>query len=270
MLSALLLVAATAADTPKLSVAVTDFTGANVSVETLASFSEHLASELRKLDLNVITSRDIAKALGIERQKQLLGCSTEECNAELVNALGADGVLSGSVSHLGDLYLIDLKIIASGGLGTLATFSASAGSERAVVGELDTGARTLSLGVHTSKQRPMPEGLIPKPTSTKVYALIPGGIALALAVTGAVLMVFASHDYDQLTGATGPITLGTALMAHDQGNTFRWAGVACFSVAVGALVAAGTVALFGGTPKQTVSLAPMNGGAALAWTGVFP
>jgi hypothetical protein len=270
MLSALLAVSLAAAEpAAPLKVAVTDLAGANVAPETLASFVEHLAAELRRSGLSVITSREIGNALGIERQKQLMGCSTDDCMTELTNALGTDGVLHGTIGHIEDIFQIDLKIMSATGTGTLATYSTRVSSEKAVLDALDTAAKALSAGMHTSLHRPVPEGALVKGTNTKVYALIPGGLAVALAVTGAVLLTIASNDHAALIG-TKPISLESANAAAGQGDLFQWTALACFSIATGALVAAGAVVVLGGPPKQTFALAPVPGGAALSWMGVFP
>src|SRR4051812_21407542 len=55
----------------------------------------------KKSGIEIVTERDLAAVLGLERQKQLLGCDTagSECVAELSSALGANAVLTGSVAR---------------------------------------------------------------------------------------------------------------------------------------------------------------------------
>ncbi|MBK7862715.1 MAG: hypothetical protein IPJ65_29720 [Archangiaceae bacterium] len=63
----------------------------------------------------VMSSNDIATLLGVQRQKQLLGCSEDSgsCLAELAGALGARFVLSGSVAKLGDVFQLTLSTVDS-------------------------------------------------------------------------------------------------------------------------------------------------------------
>ena len=51
----------------------------------------------------VISQQDIATMLGLERQKQLMGCADDStsCLAELSGALGARFVMSGTLTRLG-------------------------------------------------------------------------------------------------------------------------------------------------------------------------
>src|SRR3954462_2631454 len=62
--------------------------------------------------IRVVTPRDIAALLGLERQKELLGCaSSGSCMAELGNALGVQGVLLGDIVKLGETIQINVRII---------------------------------------------------------------------------------------------------------------------------------------------------------------
>src|SRR5262245_15063642 len=61
--------------------------------------TENVASELSASGrVEVVTSSDLNAILGLERQRQLLGCDTEatsNCLAELTGALGAPLLVSG-------------------------------------------------------------------------------------------------------------------------------------------------------------------------------
>lgn len=62
--------------------------------------SEVLATHLREHGLKVMTGRDIGAVLGLERQKQLLGCMDDStsCSAELAGALGVGALVVGTVA----------------------------------------------------------------------------------------------------------------------------------------------------------------------------
>jgi hypothetical protein len=69
------------------------------SIKILNSF---LAKDFRDQGFQVITTSDIETVLGVERQKQLMGCGESSCFAELGGAIGADYIVHGelgSVSH---------------------------------------------------------------------------------------------------------------------------------------------------------------------------
>lgn len=60
----------------------------------------------------VISAKEIVTMLGIERQKQLLGCSEEtSCIGEIANALGSDYLLVASVGRVGENYLVSARLI---------------------------------------------------------------------------------------------------------------------------------------------------------------
>src|SRR5438128_1810620 len=58
-------------------------------------FREYLAQSLGDHGFDVITAKQMAAVIGLERQKQLLGCadSSSSCLAELAGALGAELLL---------------------------------------------------------------------------------------------------------------------------------------------------------------------------------
>jgi hypothetical protein len=58
-----------------------------------------------------ISQSEIGAMLGLERQKQMLGCGDESCLAEIGGALGASRVLSGSVSKVGESYVLQLELV---------------------------------------------------------------------------------------------------------------------------------------------------------------
>lgn len=62
---------------------------------------------------DVVGKSDIDAMLGLERQKQLLGCADDasSCLAELGGALGADYVLLGSVARIDQTRRVDLKLL---------------------------------------------------------------------------------------------------------------------------------------------------------------
>lgn len=107
-----LALALAAADRPKLAVLDLQATGAPPELAT--ALTEAMTQEVaRRGFFDVISSADIRTLLGMERQKQLLGCSDDaaSCTAELAGALGARFVLSGTLSKLGDAWQLSIQTL---------------------------------------------------------------------------------------------------------------------------------------------------------------
>jgi hypothetical protein len=88
--------------------------GIGVTAETATSVSGTLQSDLIALDAYEVTGQsEINAMLGVERQKQLLGCSDEAttCLSEIAGALNSDRALSGDLSRIGDTTLLNLSLI---------------------------------------------------------------------------------------------------------------------------------------------------------------
>jgi len=110
MLAPLLLAMALSA-APKLAVLPLSH-GEGVPDSTTTALTESLASEVRKQSgADVVTKRELESVLSLELQKQMLGCQTDACIAELGGALGVDGLVTGDVSRLGESWLVHLKVV---------------------------------------------------------------------------------------------------------------------------------------------------------------
>lgn len=78
--------------------------------------NEFYATDLRQQGFQVISSSDMAAALGLERQRQLLGCNESNCMTELGGALGVDYIARGTVAVIGNLTALSLSLQDSHGL----------------------------------------------------------------------------------------------------------------------------------------------------------
>ncbi len=86
--------------------------GEGITDKTAAALSDAVAAELRKLPgLQVITQQEIATLLAFDRQKALAGCQESSCLAEIGGALGADRLVSGTLSKLGESWMATLKLL---------------------------------------------------------------------------------------------------------------------------------------------------------------
>src|SRR5512138_2052888 len=103
LLAALLAVGvARAAPTPgigKMRLAVLDFSLAGSAHPDLARvLSDGAARGAEGSEYVIVTQGEIAAVLGLDRLRQLLGCSDDRCMSETSKALDAERLLSGSLT----------------------------------------------------------------------------------------------------------------------------------------------------------------------------
>jgi hypothetical protein len=108
-----MLLLAQAPTSPPIKLASVGFTQVRVPKALATSFEETFALRLSQTGkARVTTPRDVAAVLGVERQKQLLGCgSNGSCLAELAGALGAEGIVTGEIALVGKVYQLTIKIL---------------------------------------------------------------------------------------------------------------------------------------------------------------
>jgi len=87
-------------------------------------FAEQLSMRTDKR-VRIVTQSEVAALIGLERQKQLLGCSEDsaECLAEITGALGVEGLIVGNVAKFGDTYAITVRVLPAGGGQPMASAS---------------------------------------------------------------------------------------------------------------------------------------------------
>lgn len=111
MLAPMLAMALTAA-----RVAVMPMTpGPTVGPAEAAVLTEALVSEVRRRSgAEVITQAEIVTMLTLDQQRRMLGCTSDQCMAELGGALGAGRLVTGNVARLGESLLVHLRLMDSG------------------------------------------------------------------------------------------------------------------------------------------------------------
>lgn len=98
------------ADKPKL--AVLDVQAVGVDEAQARAISEAMTAELdRRGFFDIITANDVRTLLGVERQKQLLGCGDSSCTAELSGAIGARFVLQSTLTRLGTSTQLSIQML---------------------------------------------------------------------------------------------------------------------------------------------------------------
>lgn len=80
--------------------------------DTAVLLGDALAAELRKRPgVSVLTQADVSALLGVERTRQMLGCTEAGCMAEIGGALGADRVVHGSLGRIGESLVVNLSAL---------------------------------------------------------------------------------------------------------------------------------------------------------------
>jgi hypothetical protein len=83
-----------------------------VPKETAQLLGDALAGELRKRSgISVFTQSDVSALLGVEKTRQMLGCTDSGCMAEIGGALGADRVVRGSLGRVGGSLVVNLSAL---------------------------------------------------------------------------------------------------------------------------------------------------------------
>lgn len=104
-----LVLAASPAPLPRIAVLPLS-PGEGVTDPTATAVGDAMAAELRKLNkARLVTSRELEAVLSVERQKQLAGCSSTECLVELAGALDVDQIIIGTLSRLGESWMLQVQ-----------------------------------------------------------------------------------------------------------------------------------------------------------------
>lgn len=128
------------AEAKMLTVGVLDFDANGTSKELATAATGVVAHELNRLDtFRVVTSELLRDLLALDRQQQLLGCSTDSCMTEIGTALGMDLLVSGKVSRVkgkGALVALELSLADVGGARQAGSELEAAESEAALIAKI--------------------------------------------------------------------------------------------------------------------------------------
>lgn len=261
----------------------------NLKASLAQDFTDHLAQQLAGRGLSVITSSDVQAILGIERQKQLLGCSDDAstCMTELAGALGADGVVMGTVVRVGKKFQVNVRIIDARDARPLALYSEQCDREEDLFGVLDLAAQALvnelqpylaarakqdkaaaaAVAKPDVSEAPPPALFETRPGARRLW-WIPAATAGAFAIASGVFFAQAAAAHGELTGTTGapgdyPLEATVA-----RGQTFATLGWVGAGLATASLVAMAGLLLFA-DDEVLVTVAPRADGAAFVLGGAF-
>jgi len=263
-LASVLLAAAPA----KAKLAITALTSAGeVDAKVAAVMTESVTAEVAARGyFDPISAGEIATMLGVERQKQLLGCGEESssCVTEIASALGAQYVMSGSLTKLEGIFQLNLQVIDT-------QRSRPIGRSTKIARDFEGLRGLIPYAVAEACGTPIP----PPPSRVLPITLLAvGGTSM---IVGGVLGILALNVESGVAGelstddGTGTPTLDRASSYRERLNRSALERTLSLSalLAGAALVAAGIVFMPGdGLQPGKVALLPTFGG--LAVVGALP
>jgi TolB-like protein len=210
---------------------------------------------------------DIQSLLGLERQRQLLGCSEDAaCLAEIGGALGVDYLLVGSVGRIGALLRLDLKLVEARKARVVGRVGTSLDQQaEKLVEATQNGVRALLHELSPAEPVARPSGPSRWPAWVAIGA---GGAALAAGLGSAAL---SASEYRSLKAARADVGYAASYDA-------RAAKVRRYALLADVLAPAGAVTLGAGgwlwwrsrpAAPLTVQVAATPGGGALLFSGAF-
>jgi hypothetical protein len=245
-----------AAAPERTSVAVIGFRAVEVSQPKVDAFAEVFADVLANAGpgLKVTSASAISAMIGLERQRELLGCNSDrECLSELVGALGPKVIVSGTVVKVGSKLSVSVRAAATSDGHTLFGDEAVVSGEDDVVAWLKAGAQEMAgrlMGRHSTGAPPVP--------------IAAGAVCVAGLATAITFFVLTGSEHQAFIAAP---TLDAARPHAATGGTYQavaWTGAG--------LATAGAVALliwWLWPAGPGVALAPAPGGALFSLGGAF-
>lgn len=234
-------------------------------------FAQHLASAG---GIRVTTKTEVASLLGLERQKEMLGCAdvNTSCLAELSGALGVEGVVVGSLGKLGSEYVSTLKIVSAKDGHILADASTRARDESELLDWMAKTATVMAKSVLSSRASGSSSADVhvdASAPSLRSRAWIPAALGGALAIAGGIFYGLAAQRASTLeTGRGTYATVAQLDQAVKEGATFQTVGLALLGTGVAAAAVGLGLFLLGGEGGESAAL--MVGPSGLVLTGSWP
>lgn len=280
LLVALALSAEPSGSVPK-TLAVPGFSYANLDAKSADVFVDYFTQQLAlKAKVRVTSRAEVVAILGNERQRQLLTCQEDtECFTELSNALGTEGLITGSLAKLGSSFVVNVKIIWTRSAAPVAIYSKRVPSEDALLAFLDESAADfarLAAGAE-GKSGAVAAGVVEAPAagspSGSWRAPLIGGAVLAAVSAGS--FVFAAGVHDRLVRGDPSVVDETQLRAlAGQGSLAQTVGLGAGALAAIGLAAGVGFLVWSGpsapAAAPSVSFVPISGGGWFVVQGVLP
>ena len=191
------------------------------------------------MPVKVVTASEIATMLGIERQKQLLGCNEGgSCMAELAGALDVDAVIAGSLARTESKgWVLSLKVIDARTTATIASYSTRVATDDALYDFFGETAGVLA----NELIRRRPELARATPGKRRHWAWIPtGAMAVVAGGLGAMFFAMGKTDYGRLSD---PMATIPGITTEDHLNAYVRSGRQREEAGVGLIVTAAVLAV---------------------------
>ncbi len=248
------------------SIAVPGVSCVRMEQRLCESFVDRLVATLSERGkVKVVSERDISLLLGLERQRQLLGCANEStsCLAELSGALGVDGVAAISIARSDPYFVTTVRVVRARDGSVWANATERVTREGEIFDSMDTIAPRLERAMLGEAAAPE----VTRSSTSSIAPWIPGGAGIAAASIGLGVFLSAGTERQQLV--THQVSGTAADAAAQTGRTKEGVGVALMATG-GAAVAASVVWLLAGRPPAAVAVLPTNGGVSVGVAGALP
>lgn len=231
-------------------------------------YTGHFADRLVDQGLEVTSPREISTLVGLERQRQLLGCAEgSTCLIEIAGALGVDGIAMGDLARVSDGFQVNLRVLSPKTGKRLASFSGRARGEADLLAALSQAAELLSRQLGAALARPTAKATAPSRGSRRWW-WVPAFAGAGGLAGGSAALAMAESDRARL--ATGTLDAAEAQRVLSSGKTARALGYASLGVGAAALATAAGLLLFGSEPAVVPLASAHGGGVAFSFSGSFP
>jgi hypothetical protein len=127
-----------------LKLAIPGVSVVDMDAQQASFLSEHLAQQLSDEGAEVVNSQDLTVMLGLERQRQLMGCTGRKCASALTDAIEVDALVMGDIARLPkDRYQLNLRVLDSSNGTRVKTYSRRVVSYEALLDEIEKAAKQL-------------------------------------------------------------------------------------------------------------------------------
>jgi len=229
-----------------------------------AAYLERFSTLLGGAAVKVTTASDVASVLGLERQKQLLGCSESGCLAELAGALGVDGLLTGSLVKTSAGWLATLKVVRTRDGATWVQATARPRTEEELQGFLDRTAGEFRAQLPSGA--PGLPGVVAAPAGpSPLVPWIPAIAGGAVLLGGVGLFVASKVDAGSLKDVGTLLPPEQVRAVASRGAVEQTLGLVLGGVGLAAIAASLTWVQAGG--QLQAGLVPVPGGGAVVVGG---
>lgn len=251
-----------------------DLASVNLEPSRAQAYTTRLAQRLALQGVRVTTGAELRAVLGLERQRQLLGCEDDTCRGLAFSELDGDGLLVGTASKLGSKWTLDVTILAPGSTRKLASASATGTDEDMLLSSLPLVAERLASQLGAALGRTLIAGGTEerRPSQVKRLAWVPLAVGVAAGAAGGVGLGLAQGTAAELravrdpAAALTPAKTAELVAAGKLQQTLGWVGV---GVGAAGLLGAAAMFLLGGEEVVSAGLALAPGAATVTVTGRF-